>query len=114
VESERVSLDRRGILKQSGGALALERGEVLVKPGAKPAEEKPHAAPAPTEAKKGGARGQHAGAGAAEQEAERPLTHEEKKAAIADLCSKLMRDPEKSVALLTRVHQAQTLKSTVR
>ena len=91
---------------------ALERGEVLVKPGAKPAEEKPHAAPAPTEAKKGGARGQHAGAGAAEQEAERPLTHEEKKAAIADLCSKLMRDPEKSVALLTRVHQAQTLKST--
>jgi nucleolar complex protein 3 len=83
---------------------ALERGEVLVKPGAKHAEEKPHAAPAPTEAKKEGARGQQAGAGAAAQE-ERPLTHEEKKAAIADLCSKLMRDPEKSVGLLTRVHQ---------
>jgi hypothetical protein len=96
---------------------ALERGEVLVKPGAKPgakpADEKPHTLPAPAEAKKEGARGQHAGAGAAvQQEAERPLTHEEKKAAIADLCSKLMRDPEKSVALLTRVHQAQTLKST--
>jgi nucleolar complex protein 3 len=83
---------------------ARERGEVYIKPGSAPpqAEEKAEtgqlAAAAPE--KKG--KGKLGGSPAAEDV--KLLTHDEKKIAIADICSKLMHNPEQHMSSLTRLH----------
>lgn len=89
---------------------ARERGEVYVKPGEQ-AESESAAAPQDQEQKqeqekapRGKKRKEQQSDSAGTQE-DRPLTHEEKKMAIADSCSKLMHDPEKNVSALTQLHK---------
>jgi nucleolar complex protein 3 len=74
---------------------ALERGEVYVKPGAKPQAEE-----GPTESSS-----KDMANPSRVPEPERPLTHDEKKAAIADNCSKLMHNPEKNIGCIARLHK---------
>jgi hypothetical protein len=109
---EQPALSKRAQKRARGERIAekkaLERGEVYVSASAKKKEEAERAQQeeedrareesAQAENKKGKG-------GKAEAQEDRPLTHEEKKMAIADTCSQLMLDPEKNIAALGSLHR---------
>lgn len=83
---------------------ALERGEVYITPETKQADSEPAQESEEPSSPRGKKRKEKKAAADQAQEV-KLLSHEEKKMAIADSCSNLMRDPEKNISALTRLHQ---------
>ena len=109
---EQPALSKRAQKRARGERIAekkaLERGEVYVSASAKKKEEAERAQQEEEDRAReesAQAKNKKGKGGKAEAQEDRPLTHEEKKMAIADTCSQLMHDPEKNIAALGSLHR---------